>query len=96
MFWNGLFSWLRGSCDDNVGSALDMLDDIGCSINPTTGLPMLSDCGGVDVGGSPFGMDVHLDDSGSSASIGILDDTWTSGSSNWDDVFSSSALGWDD
>jgi hypothetical protein len=29
-------------------------------VNPATGLPMLDDdFGGVDVGGSPFGTDVH-------------------------------------
>lgn len=28
-------------------------------VNPATGLPMIDDMGGVDVGGSPFGMDLH-------------------------------------
>lgn len=30
------------------------------AINPATGLPMIQgDCSGVDVGGSPFGADLH-------------------------------------
>lgn len=41
--------------------------DTGISVtNPSTGLPMVeSHMGGIDVGGSPFGMDVHssMDDS---------------------------------
>lgn len=29
-------------------------------INPATGLPMAGDgCSGIDVGGSPFGLDIH-------------------------------------
>lgn len=32
------------------------------AINPATGLPMLQgDCSGVDVGGSPFGADLHYE-----------------------------------
>ena len=30
-------------------------------INPATGLPMIDGIGGVDVGGSPFGTDLHSD-----------------------------------
>ena len=46
-------------------------------INPSTGLPMVeSGMGGVDVGGSPFGMDIHAD----------INDWWTGtiDSSTWD------------
>lgn len=96
MFWNNLFSWLSSSSDDNVGSALDGPDDAGCSINPATGLPMVGDCGSVDVGGSPYGMDMHHEDwSASSMDNGLHDDAWASPSA-WDDSFSSSTLGWDD
>ena len=36
------------------------LHDIEHMVNPATGLPMVGDsCGGVDVGGSPFGIDNH-------------------------------------
>jgi hypothetical protein len=45
----GVWSWLFGG--DAAPATMD--------INPATGLPMLGDCGGVDVGGNPFGMDVH-------------------------------------
>lgn len=31
-------------------------------INPATGLPMVGDIGGVDVGGSPYGMDWQQND----------------------------------
>jgi len=44
--------------DDNSG--LHIGDTLLTVINPSTGLPMLDDgMGGVDVGGSPFGVDVH-------------------------------------
>lgn len=30
------------------------------AVNPATGLPMLGDClGGIDVGGNPWGLDLH-------------------------------------
>lgn len=96
MFWNNLFSWLSSSSDDNVSSALDGLDDTGCNINPATGLPMISDCSGVDVGGSPYGMDMyHENCSASSMDSGLHDDAWAS-TSAWDDSFPSSTPGWDD
>ncbi len=42
---------------DAPPEAVDMTMAI---INPATGMPMMGDgIGGVDVGGSPFGMDVH-------------------------------------
>lgn len=38
----------------------DMADISSTVINPATGLPMLGDSiGGVDVGGSPYGTDIH-------------------------------------
>lgn len=34
--------------------------DMGCAINPATGMPMISgDCAGVDVMGNPYGFDMH-------------------------------------
>jgi hypothetical protein len=99
-FFVYLFDWFGGVPSDcgveNVGRGIDTGDDTGCTINPTTGLPMIDSCGGVDVGGSPFGMDIHQDDLWSSDNGGLNDDAWTSGSSNWDDLFSSSTSCWDD
>lgn len=44
-------------------------------INPATGLPMFDDnIGGVDVGGSPFGMDMHS--SMSSLGSGLGSSPW--------------------
>lgn len=84
-----------GSGVDDGTSGIDISADSGSTINPSTGLPMIGDCGAVDVGGNPFGMDIHRDDWGSSDSIGIHDDTWTS-TSAWDDSFPSSTSNWDD
>lgn len=54
------FNFLRfifGS-DDNAGA--HKVDTPLTVINPSTCLPMIDgEMGGVDVGGSPFGMDVH-------------------------------------
>jgi len=44
--------------------------------NPATGLPMLDDAG-IDVGGSPFGIDIHADTEWTSIDSGICDsDNW--------------------
>jgi len=44
----------------------DMADISPPVFNPATGLPMLGDSiGGVDVGGSPYGTDIHNSTSGS-------------------------------
>jgi hypothetical protein len=49
----GLFSWLGGLFDDDNGSM-----DTDTTINPASGLPMISgDTSGVDVDGNPYGMD---------------------------------------
>ena len=51
-----IWDWLRGG----IGSQSDCSPDTGPTFNPATGLPMIGDgIGGIDVGGSPFGMDVH-------------------------------------
>lgn len=56
-FWNWLF-------DDNVTSENSMHVEVEPIVshetNPATGLPMIDEgFGGVDVGGSPYGMDIH-------------------------------------
>ncbi len=61
--------FLFGGDDNAAPSTADVPLTV---INPSTGLPMLDDgIGGVDVGGSPFGMDVHSDMSDSFT--GIID-----------------------
>lgn len=51
------FKFLFGDDDNAAPGAADVPLT---TINPSTGLPMLDGgISGVDVGGSPFGMDVH-------------------------------------
>jgi len=89
--WNSLCNWFNDSTD--IGGDLSSSSmDCGCDINPATGLPMIGDCGGIDVGGSPFGTDLHHDDWSSSSDIGI-DTNWDS-TSSFDDSFSGSSS-WD-
>lgn len=73
---NFLFGWLG---DDSIAEPEDDLKsqhfDAGCSINPASGLPMVGgDCGGVDVGGNPYGMDMDHD----WGTPGLHDDSWLS------------------
>ena len=72
--WNSICGWFGSRSIDGCGSH---------DINPSTGLPMI-DGSGVDVGGSPYGVDIHHDD------------CWATSSSSWDDSFSSSGGSWDD
>lgn len=60
----GIWNWLFGA---------DMAPAI-TDINPATGLPLVGDIGGVDVGGNPYGVDLsaHTTDD-FSASIGGAD-----------------------
>ena len=61
----GLFGWLGGLFDNDNGSM-----DTGTTINPASGLPLISgDTGRVDVGGNPYGMDNSDDFSNSSDSF---------------------------
>jgi hypothetical protein len=93
--WNFLTSWFgagvgvstigsfEGSSDNNSASSCSC-----SSINPATGLPMIDDCGGNDVGGSPFGTDIHhFDDSWSTSGIEISDDSYLDASASWGDTF---------
>ena len=53
------FDFLFGGDDNAAASTADVPTTF---VNPATGLPMMdSGMGGVDVGGSPFGMDIHSD-----------------------------------
>lgn len=52
-FLNFLFGGGQNAAQDTADVPLS-------TINPSTGLPMMDGgMGGVDIGGSPFGMDVH-------------------------------------
>jgi hypothetical protein len=54
-FWNWLTDFLLGPIEP-----VHTPRDEGISINPATGLPMTTPgIGGVDVGGNPFGHDLH-------------------------------------
>ena len=79
-----LKSWFGGDEDAVTSSTSTLLSgDSAACINPATGLPMISDdCTGVDVGGSPYGSDLH-DDTASIASV-------------WDDGITSMSTGFDD
>jgi hypothetical protein len=60
-FWQSICNWFDSthSTSDPIGTTTD---DHFTHINPATGLPMAGDgFGGVDVGGSPFGTDIHHD-----------------------------------
>jgi len=56
LFWNRMFGW-TSSMDSTVSATDSAPIPV---INPTTGLPMVDNTyGGVDVGGSPYGADIH-------------------------------------
>ncbi|MBS0225711.1 MAG: hypothetical protein JSS25_05145 [Proteobacteria bacterium] len=95
----GIFSFLFEQFDqwaDNTEVARGLIDDsifdhgtehssTGSLVNPATGLPMIDDSyGGVDVGGSPFGMDIHESTlSLSESTFGLMDDHMASGHDSW-------------
>ena len=79
-----IWGWVFGggnaptSSDNNLARApMDM--------NPATGLPMLGDCGRVDVGGNPFGMDLRQTGDHSSPDFGSGFDTGASLGTGWPD-----------
>ncbi len=58
-FWNTFCSWFSWSdATDLEQSSFCPTEDAGCAINPATGLPMVGGCGGVDVAGNPYGVDL--------------------------------------
>lgn len=80
----GIWNWLFGgdiapATSDNAMVVAPM------NINPATGLPMIDPYGGVDVGGSPYGVDCHAD---FSASASVFDNGFEMGSgtgTDWHD-----------
>lgn len=53
--WNFLCSMFS-----DTSTTPDLTEMAMTTINPATGMPMLGDgIGGIDFGGSPFGMDIH-------------------------------------
>lgn len=57
-FWKNLFSWNHES---GLADPLPMTEQMHTTeINPATALPMIGEgCGGIDVGGNPYGTDLH-------------------------------------
>lgn len=79
--WSSIFDWLSlGDSYADLETSSTVFQDVTAdSVNPATGLPMLSEgCGGIDVGGSPYGCDIHAhsEESWTSTSTGIEDDHW--------------------
>ena len=77
MVWWSIFdSFFEGSSSQSsASSAIDGMS----VVNPATGLPMLDNSmGGVDLGGSPFGSDIHHDsfDSGTGLLGGGMGNPW--------------------
>lgn len=70
-----IWNWLFGG---------DMAPAI-TEINPATGLPMLGDIGGVDVGGSPHGLDLNQSGDHSSPHFDNGFDLGASFGSDWPD-----------
>lgn len=55
-----IWDFLVGVFSSGTDTASSMHDISSSVVNPATGLPMLdTNAGGVDVGGSPYGMDLH-------------------------------------
>lgn len=60
-----LFEYLRSLFPSGASAVSHTADTAPATINPATGLPMLDNSMvGVDVGGSPFGLDIHSSSSG--------------------------------
>jgi hypothetical protein len=67
MFWRSIFD-LFGFHGSTISSSSSTDMPV---VNPATGLPMLDgNTGGVDVGGSPFGIDTHQSTMDSFSSMG--------------------------
>ena len=55
-----IWDFLYGAFSNDADASPPVGDSSLTSINPATGLPMLDDSAcGVDVGGSPYGIDIH-------------------------------------
>ena len=107
--WSFIKSLFSSSTDVSTGHDLSSsIDSFGSTINPATGLPMISGSGGVDVQGNPFGVDLHshhtiettnttIDHSWESSGSAFTDSSWTaSGSSFTDTSWSSSSSSFSD
>lgn len=90
----GIFScfwgWLGWSEDDTFSggqeSTLGTTNSCCCDVNPATGLPMINECGGVDVAGNPYGVNLDHNDHWPSCDTGTSMDTNSSAPfSVWDD-----------
>ena len=90
MFWlDKIFSWFSfGSPDDSGCNSVPGLQDETCTINPASGLPMVGGCGGVDVVGNPYG--INMQESWSHTT------SWDSSSSEFSSWDSGMGSSWDD
>lgn len=81
-----------------MSNSNDAFDDInsasGCHINPATGLPMVDDTCGADVGGNPYGFS-NDDLMHTSSASSSFDDSWSSSSAGSDSFSSCSGMDWD-
>lgn len=85
--WNRICGFFGIGADDHLSSPGG-----GCDINPATGLPMIDGIGGVDVGGSPFGSDIHETSHFDSGIIDSFSSGMDFGSSDFNSSFDNS--GW--
>lgn len=73
-FLSKLFHWNT----NNASAQLGPLQESGSTdVNPTTGLPMVGDgIGGLDVAGSPYGVDIHAESTNGFDPCGGLNSDW--------------------
>lgn len=80
----GIWNWLFGEAA--APAICDALASLApADINPATGVPMVGGCGGVDVSGNPYGLDLYQS---SADSFSAFDTTFEMGSSigtSWPD-----------
>lgn len=88
--WNSIFSWFNTGFETTDIGGFSSTADYGCDINPATSLPMINGSG-LDVGGSPYGTDIHEDCS----MTGVSDDSWAEISSCHDNSWDSGNM-WED
>jgi hypothetical protein len=69
----GMWNWLFGG--DMAPASMD--------INPATGLPMLGDIGGLDVGGNSYGVDLHQPGDHGALDVGGCIDIGIGSGSDW-------------
>jgi hypothetical protein len=75
--WSWLFGSTSGTSDSDVHSTT--ASHATGAVNPATGLPMVSgDSTGIDIGGSPFGVDLHSNGTSTGCDSFGSFDSWSS------------------